>query len=238
MICLEWTEMKLEVLMVTHINLPISMLMNNCKHCVCVSAFVCVCEPLKFTHPAGQILIWYTKLETPGTHLWNNINVRTCMTLQMHKWYDLLKIAEFYRHIAVTTATGSLVQVEKSHGKNLLHFSGQSLLGRSIVSCARCKMISEVQTWNLKRGRVWGLKTCSWGVWECLKIQQNPCHPSDTFFEVFVFMSVNTISDSGETNGSVIVSWMMSLPSVSPKSLESSSTLFKWLIAMVAVGVF
>ena len=103
-ICLEWTEMKWEVLMVSHINLPIFMLMNNFEHCVCVCVCVCVCEPLKFTHPAGQILIWSTKLETPGTHVWNNIylNVRTCMTLQMRKWYDLLKKL-FYRHIAVTS---------------------------------------------------------------------------------------------------------------------------------------
>lgn len=95
--------------------------------------------------------------------------------------------------LSLPKATGSLVELEKSHGKNLLHFSGESLLGRSIVSYARCKMLSEVQKWNLKRGRVWGLKTCSWGVWECLKIQQNPCHPWTRFAE-FVFMSVNMIS--------------------------------------------
>ena len=63
--------------MVTHINLPISMLMNNCKHCdiVCVCVCVCVCEPLKFTHPAGQIYLY----DPPN---WKSL-ARICETISM-----------------------------------------------------------------------------------------------------------------------------------------------------------
>lgn len=57
--------------MVSHINLPIFYADEQLQTlCVCVSAFVC--EPLKFTHPAGQIYLYkiHYKLETPTARMY------------------------------------------------------------------------------------------------------------------------------------------------------------------------